>query len=240
MARILHIEDEPSWRKLVKERFADYHVDSAGSHKEAVELLRNGPSYDLALVDLKLEASSDGGGRDILDLLKSDYPETRRIVLTGSPPAGAVRTSVFERFDVEEIIIKSQTDAPDLRKVVVEALARPTDGLLQGQRLQRSELRQRFWEWRRQILKDLRGQIQRADDYVSRAGKVGVQSRERAEASLREAKARLDSFHETCTDLRQMLDSINTSSDLAHALDALDAAADRFGQDFFGEDDRDA
>lgn len=236
MARILHVEDDPKWRELIKGRLKDHHVDSAESQEQALDYLQRGAQYDLALVDLNLETDSDLGGGEVLDLLRNNYPDTRRIVITGRPPAGSVRANVFERFDVEEIIIKGQLDTPDLRRVVEEALARTSGGLPQSLRLRRSELRQRYRDWHRRVASDLRMQIRVAQEHVSDAARVSEQTRRRAEEATEVTMAKKDAFEETSSRVRIMLDSIKSSEDLAGAADALDAAEEKFTQTFDDDD----
>jgi CheY-like chemotaxis protein len=128
LARILHVDDDESWRQLIKSRLGDHQVDSAESLQEAISLLQASKPYDVALIDLNLATDSDRQGGDLLDLMRIRYPTTRRILVTGSPPAGSVRKNVYERYDVDEIIIKSQLDMPDLRRVVEEAIAQGSGG----------------------------------------------------------------------------------------------------------------
>lgn len=239
MARILHVEDDPVWRDLTRRRLKDHQVDSAGSLQEALDYLRDGAHYDLALVDLKLDTDSDLGGGDVLDVLGRIYPETRRIVVTGRPPAGSVRATVFERFGVEEIIIKGEFDAPDLRRVVEEALARTPGGLSQSLRLRRSELRQRYRDWRRRVGSELREEIRVAEEHVYDAARVSDQTKRRAEQAVSDAKDKKATFEEESNRVHLMLDAIRTPKDLVAAADTLDAAEDHFSQIFDEEDSDD-
>jgi len=116
------VDDEEFWRKLIKDRLVDHHVDSAESLQEAIDLLQSEPSYDVALVDLNLAGDNDSQGGDLLELMKVRYPQTRRILVTGSPPAGSVRRNI-ELYGVDEIIIKHEMSLPDLRRVVEESVA---------------------------------------------------------------------------------------------------------------------
>jgi predicted nucleotide-binding protein len=124
MARIIHVEDEDEWIQQIRRALADHHVDSARNYPEALALISGGAVYDLALVDLNLEEDDDRLGGEVLDLLKADYPATRRIVVTGRPPAGGMRANILRRYGADEIIIKGTTTLPDLRRVVAAALAR--------------------------------------------------------------------------------------------------------------------
>ena len=147
MARILHVDDDESWRQLIKGRLSDHEVDSAESLQQAIRLLQAESPYDVALVDLNLATDNDRQGGDLLDLMRIRHPFTRRILVTGSPPAGSVRKNIFERYDVDEIIIKRDMNMPDLRRVVEEAISQGPAGPSQSLRLSRSILRQRFRDW---------------------------------------------------------------------------------------------
>lgn len=230
MARILHVDDKEFWRELVKRRLRDHHVDSAGSLNEAIELLNSESAYSLALVDLNLATDSDGQGRELLDLLRMRYPSTSRIVLTASPPGGGLRKNIFDAYDVEEIIIKSDFDIPGLRRVVEEAIDQGGPTPPQQLRLNRSFLRQRFRDWQRMQRTRLTEKRRAAEEHLYDAAKVSAQSRERAQTDVDEAKKALKQFNELCIRLRTMLGSIRTEQDLNAALEALDAAEEQFGE----------
>jgi hypothetical protein len=97
-------------------------MDFAGNFRAAISLIqKNG--YDLALVDLNLGEAGVRFGGEILYLLKTGYPDTRRIVVTGDPPSGSLRTNILDKSDVADFIIKTRASVPDLRRVVTEAWA---------------------------------------------------------------------------------------------------------------------
>jgi CheY-like chemotaxis protein len=236
MARILHVEDNSDWRELVRRRLGDHHVDSAASLQEAVDLLQSGQSYQVALVDLNLETDSDQLGGEILDLIQLRYPDTRRIVVTGSPPPGPVRKNVFERFDAQEILIKRDTDIPELRRVIEEAIGDPVNILPQPLRLQRSGLKQRFRDWERDQASALRAQIQNAEEHLEDTRRVSAPIiRQRAQRILDDVKAREVEFTTECRHLRELIDAVSNGTELAAALEALDAAEDRFGDRPLGD-----
>jgi len=235
MARILHVENEEIWRSLVSGRLGDHYIDSVGSLKEAIELLDSRAAYNLALVDLNLETDRDLQGGEFLDLLRLRYPSTRRIVITGSPPAGSVRKEIFERYDVEELIIKRDFDIPDLRRVVEEALARGPGELPQSLRLSRSALRQRFRDWKRIQVYRLKDEIRVAEQHLYDAGKVSGQTRQRAQIAVDEAKQREAKFRELSRRLRKMVGEIKNEDDLNTALEALDSAEEQFGDEADGD-----
>ena len=78
--RILVIDDEPSVTDALAMVLGElgHHIDSARTGAEAKELLR-GSAYDLVFTDVRLP---DTSGIDLLDLIKSDTPNTEVIVMT--------------------------------------------------------------------------------------------------------------------------------------------------------------
>ncbi|HCT80384.1 MAG TPA: hypothetical protein DGG94_08045 [Micromonosporaceae bacterium] len=162
MAKILHVDDESFWRDIVSKALShDHLVHSTGSYEGALELIRSvrDEPYDLALVDLNLVDDHDYLGGEILDHLRESHPNVRRIVVTGSPPSGPLRARLLDRYDVDEIIIKSQHGPPELRGTVERILRgmRPQDeqpGTSPRMRL----ARERFTDWvpfRGHIIRDL-------------------------------------------------------------------------------------
>jgi DNA-binding NtrC family response regulator len=234
MARILHVDDELGWLEFVHEHLEDHHVDSAESARKAINLLEANSAYDVALVDLNLESEGDGG--EVLDLLKARYPTTRRIVVTGKPPRGRLRR-LIERFDAYEILIKGKLDLPDLRIVVEEAVAQGPSGLAQTLRLNRSALRQRFRDWRRTQGDRLRNQIRVAEEHASDAARVSTLSGQRAQGAVVQARELEVEFKSSCTNLARLLADIRSVDDLNVALEALDAAEERFGDAPLAEED---
>jgi CheY-like chemotaxis protein len=222
------VDDDESWRRLIKGRLGDHTVDSAESMQRAIELLESGVSYDVALVDLNLETDSDRQGGELLDLMRIRYPRTRRILVTGSPPAGSVRRNVFERYDVEEIIIKRDMEMPDLRRAVEEAVAQGPGGPPQSLRLSRSALRQRFRDWQSAQADRLKNEIRVADERLRDAAKGSEHSMQRAETAVEAAKKREAEFRSERTRLRKLLENIENAEQLSTA---LEAAEDQFAED---------
>lgn len=124
--RILVVDDERDWLELIVRTLPDHEVDGASSYGQALELINSGRSYDLAIVDLNLMDSGKVDTRDrlgggLLDLLRDNYPATRRIAMTGWPLT-SVR-QVFDRFDVDELLLKQRMALADIRHVVEHTLA---------------------------------------------------------------------------------------------------------------------
>jgi CheY-like chemotaxis protein len=224
------VDDDQEWLQLIKRRLGDHDVDSAESMTKAIELLESGVSYDVALVDLNLESDSDLQGGELLDMMRIRYPHTRRILVTGSPPAGSMRRNVFERYDVEEIIIKRDMRIPDLRSAVEEAIAQGT-GPPQSLRLSRSALRQRFRDWRSSQADRLKNKIRVAEEQMRDAADASGQSRQRAERAVEAATKRETEFRSECDRLRGLLENIENADQLGVALAALEAAEEHFARD---------
>ncbi len=79
--RILLVDDQPELRTLLAQSFAarDFEVLEA-SDGASMKAAFGGPQPDVVLMDLKLP---DADGLDLLTALKSQWPETECIVLTG-------------------------------------------------------------------------------------------------------------------------------------------------------------
>lgn len=79
--RILIIDDDPNLRKTLCDilRLRDFDPFSAGNGIEGLAMFRDAP-FNLALIDLGLP---DISGIDLLRRIKSDYPQTEIIILTG-------------------------------------------------------------------------------------------------------------------------------------------------------------
>lgn len=230
MARILHVENEARWQEIISEILANHNVDSARSYAKALELLNEGAPYQLALVDFNLVNDKDQLGGQILDflLLEKRHKDTRRIVITGSPPPGPVRASLFDRYLLEEIIIKDELTAPDLIRVVEAALARPVNEIPMHVKLMKSDLVQRFREWRNAVRTDLRDQVQAAEEFKYNAAQVHGSSLARAQAELEAAEARLEEFAQKALVFESRIDKVGNEAEIDAATSALEELAIRF------------
>jgi CheY-like chemotaxis protein len=226
LARILHVDDDEPWREIIKRRLGDHHVDSAASLQQAIDLLRTESPYDVALVDLNLETDSDGQGGELLDLMRIRYPATRRILVTATPPAGSVRKNLIEPYDVYEVLIKRDLDLLDLRRVVEEAIAEPSQSL----RVKRSALRQRYQDWQEAQAGRLKNEIRIADQQVHDAARASGPSRQRAQKAMEALKQEEAEFKLTCARLTRLLEDIDDEDRFNAALDALNAAEDSFAE----------
>lgn len=222
MSRILHVEDQDIWRDFVKRALADHHIDSAASLDEALRYLQGSAPYDLALVDLDLIKPGDLLGGEILDLLRTRYLLTRRVVVTGSPPSGSLRANIFERYEVEEIIIKGQLALPDLRRIVEGALDQTMWDVPRDVKLSKSELRQRFRDWQRVQASLLNDKIRETEEFSRNAEKLHGQAGRRAQEALSAVQAQRDRFKSDCSAIEKLVDGVVVMKDFFKALDEFE------------------
>lgn len=237
MARIIYVEDESAWLELTRNALIGHQVDSAGSFSEAVALIQENEPYDLALVDLNLGHGGDQLGAEILDLLRMDYPSTRRIVVTGHPPMGGLRANIFERYEVEEIIIKGSTTLPDLRKIVTEVLrADPSVNVAQDFKIKKSELTQRYRDWHAHLESIIRTKIREAQNDArkhSRMRKEGgrlTNSNESRLLLLREEFVRqATDFERAISEAKDMPDITAADEQLGNLMNRFASSIDEMG-----------
>jgi len=232
MARILHVEDDQEWLGLTRRALPGHQVDSAASYPEALALIQENPPYDLALVDLYL--NPDGGelGAELLDLLRIDYPSTARIVLTGKPPAGALRANIFERYGVEDIIIKGNLTLADITEVVSNALSRDIGYAMPREvKIRKSELSQRYRDWHARLESLIQARIVLEEERVSQAAgqregmKLGTRGQLGAWVNIRER------FRHECSEIETSLSDAKSMEDALAAMQKLDHAMARFASE---------
>jgi CheY-like chemotaxis protein len=228
MARIIHVDDGPEWIELVRRVLADHSVDSADSYDEALRLIRSSPPYDLALIDLNLAGDDDIIGGELLDLLRMDFPATRRIVITGSPPAGDMRTNIFERYDLENVIIKGKTTLPGLRLVVIQALRQDAGGIPAEVKAQESELMERYHNWRDSVEEQISGNVRDAENKARHIGRIVDRSAHPSPAALSEWIALRERFAGECTRLETIFSAIRAVADVKAGTEQLEQAMGRF------------
>jgi CheY-like chemotaxis protein len=229
LARILFVEDEEFWRTFIKEQLRGHHVDAVATYQEAVGLLESESAYAVALVDLNLHGDDDGEGGELLDLLLWRYPSTKRIVVTGNMPGGAVLKRIITRYDIEELIIKRNLRLPDLRRTVEEAIAAKKPGELpQSLRLDRSTLQQRSRAWQSLQSDRLEVKLHGAEDHLADVRGIRGQVLQEAQAAVGLARQRLARFHEVVASLQPIVMNINSQADFDLALAAQDSAEEEF------------
>ena len=229
MARIIYVENEPEWLQLTRSALAGHQVDTAGTFGEAVALIQASEPYDLALVDLNLGEGDDRLGAEILDLLRMEYPGTRRIVVTGRPPGGGLRANIFERYQVDEIIIKGSTTLPDLRKIVTETLDSDSSADAgQDFKTAKSELSQRYRDRRGHLEGIIRTRLREARDGQHRPGMM----RREADRPVSRNEARLlqlrDEFVKQTAGFERTLSAASNMAELIAAGEQLDRLIKRF------------
>ncbi len=228
MARILHVDDDAEWRELTRKALHRHQVDSAASFSEALEYMRTEPAYDLALVDLNLRGQGDNLGSAILDQLRDQHPSTRRIVITGSPPSGPVRTNMFGRYGVEEIVIKGALSSADLSRVVEDALGQRPAEIPRQLKVRRSELRQRLRDLQRHAGGVMKRRVDEAEDDARDAEESHQEAVRRTQHGLAAAKSLAAAFDAECGRADELVESISSVSEAeaaSRALDSLQAIA---------------
>ncbi|MBD5804932.1 Type II secretion system protein E [Azoarcus sp. Aa7] len=116
--RILFVDDEPSILKALARIFRaeSYEILTAGSGAEALARLKEAP-VQVIISDYMMPGMN---GADLLKQVKSLYPETIRIMLTGHADTGAVMGAINDGA-VYKFILKPWND-DDLRVTVSLAL----------------------------------------------------------------------------------------------------------------------
>ena len=107
MGRILVIDDEEGVRAAVKRRLEreGHKVDDAGTTADAVDLIRNGPSYDAIVTDMSMDVPKSG-----LEILQAAFSRdlfAQVIVMTAyGNVANAVESMRRGAFDYIEKNVK--------------------------------------------------------------------------------------------------------------------------------------
>lgn len=116
--RILFVDDEPNVLSALRRIFRreNYHIDTAMSGAEALQLLKD-KEYQLIISDYKMPMMD---GAELLKRVKALHPHTIRIMLTGEADTGAVVGAINDGA-VYKFILKPWND-DDLRITVGLAL----------------------------------------------------------------------------------------------------------------------
>jgi CheY-like chemotaxis protein len=236
MARIIYVEDEPEWREFARDALAGagHEVDFAGNFREAISLIqKNG--YDLALVDLNLGEAGVRLGGEILYLLRTEYPDTRRIVVTGDPPSGSLRTNILDKYDVTDFIIKTRTSVPDLRRVVTEALAGADSATARPAIEQaQAQVRQRYQDWHEPVARIIRSKVREAQDQARNAGRLRNESGHPVTGSLKDWLELQQRFARSAADFERLLAESRSQQDVASASEQLNRMVTEFASEIDG------
>jgi CheY-like chemotaxis protein len=231
MARIIHVDDKLEWIDVVRRALANHWVDSARTYDKALQFIYGAVPYDLALVDLNLVGEDDRMGGELLDLLKEEFPSTRRVVVTASPPAGDLQTNVFERYALEAVIIKGKTTLPDLRMVVARALRRDADKIPQQVKILNSELMERYRDWRDRVEEQIRANVRDVHNKARDAGRLGGGLEFTAQSELDEWLRLQRRFNDDCGQLEFSVSAASTPDDVRSGMEQLEQVTIKFANE---------
>ena len=131
--KILHLEDDDGWIKIVQKALPDYDVHSAHSLQEATALYR-GQKFEVAILDISLipEDSQDIQGEDFLNALEglNILPGKRIIILSAYLLGEAYQDRTrkyFHFYNVMDAVPKQKFDSKEFRAIVDDAVRAPND-----------------------------------------------------------------------------------------------------------------
>ncbi len=112
MALVMVIEDEPNIAMILKEVLTDegHAVITVGDGRAALDQLRNGPTPQVALVDLCMPVV---GGRAVVEAIRADpaLRNIRVVIISGAvptpdilPPKGSYEAYLSKPFDLIDLI----------------------------------------------------------------------------------------------------------------------------------------
>ena len=206
MAKILLVEDDEEWVYLIREALPQHVVETASSYDRAIEALRQDVVYDVAIVDLNLVKPPDpdarvrlGGtirdmlGAGILVLLRENYPQTRRIALTGLPP-GKVR-EILDRYKVDDLLLKGDMTVQAVQEVVQAAIESASSGIPAEVRAGQSQLKADFDRWCEETARQLDGRLKQLTNDIERdrrsSGRLSLQESAALRQKLSELQAQI-------------------------------------------------
>jgi CheY-like chemotaxis protein len=216
MTSILLIDDEREWLELIRRALPEYDVDQAESYDDALALLGGGAMYDVAIVDLNLLGiGSDGLGGALLEIMRDRYPSIRRIALTGRRLT-SVRT-VFDRFDVDDLLLKDKTiNLAVVREVVEVALGRTNNDVPRELRAMKSEMLTSVRSWKEDILLGLDQRSRTLRNDVSDAAREGKRAEDSAK-ELEALEAMSRNLETECSQLTKFVSGIRTDEEVMSA-----------------------
>jgi ActR/RegA family two-component response regulator len=216
MASVLLIENEGEWVDLIRRALPEYDVSEARTYEKAIALLGLGVTYDVAVVDLNLLESGgqDLLGGELLKIIKSSYPSTRRIALTGWTPT-AVR-AVFDEYDVDDLLLKNKMDLAVVRQVVGAAVERTAGDIPDNLKTEKSDLWKGFQTWRDGVLQQFERQEQTLRNDVREADRLG-RTAEDSSNGLMALETRRAKLEEECSGLAAMVNGVRSQEDMTRA-----------------------
>ena len=122
---ILVVDDQRTWRELLKEIFVDsgYVCDVASSSQEALEKLQ-GKYFNLAILDIRLVDSDpkNEGGLEVLKWLMENQIDTKVIVYTGYPSDERIRTAYLSE-KVIDFLQKREFSGSKILSIIKDAIS---------------------------------------------------------------------------------------------------------------------
>lgn len=130
-ARILIVEDEPEWQKIVTELLNDqgHACRTANSYQNALVQLEQ-QSFNIVFLDMMLHEFDlpirGGSGWQLLDYLLEQHPRTKIIILSGRATAGEAARLVSD-YPIVAFIDKGELDVDtQILDAVQQAMRAPT------------------------------------------------------------------------------------------------------------------
>ena len=124
--RILHVEDEPSWRSIVSEilEAEGFRVTGAESQERALKLLSEN-QYDLLILDLSLVPidAHNTEGMQILELLNQhSSSKTAGVIILTAYATKDILRKVDMQYGVGDVVDKFDLDKGEFIKIVKATL----------------------------------------------------------------------------------------------------------------------
>lgn len=227
MASVLLVDDEGVWLDLIRRALPQYEVSEAPTYEKAIDLLRSGVTYDVAVVDLNLLPSGDDMlGGELLKLIKEDYPSTRRIALTGWTPS-AVK-AVFDEYGVDDLLLKDKMRLSVVRQVVRAAVERTGGDVPDGLKDEKLTVWRSFRTWNDAMLQQLSQQEQTLKNDLREARRLGVAT-ESSGSQLADLAAAKASLEKACSRFATMVNTVRSPADMEQVSEQFELLKSTFG-----------
>ncbi|MCL5952131.1 MAG: TIR domain-containing protein [Chloroflexi bacterium] len=205
-SRVLFVEDDQSWVRIVRAVLGDCDVEDVPTSTDAITKLENASAYDLVLVNLHLTEFNEASGQEILEFIRDHHPSLPRVLMTGHPIHGPVKTVLFEGYQISELLSKGEDNIPELRQLVRRILApceSSTSELQERKQSMFSLLREKLDTRVDEISEDLRalesyraklrreGDFKEADELTNPDRDVLTKKRESSKARHAELRSRI-------------------------------------------------
>ena len=216
MASMLLIDNETEWLDRIRKAFPEYEVDQAQTYHDALALLRDGgAAYDVAIVDLNLlPVGNDRLGGVILELMIDSYPSIRRIALTGEP--GTAVKALFDRYKLDDLLLKSDIDLAVVRDVVGAALAQITGAVPRGLKAEGSGMLTSLRSWKADTMAGLDQRARTLRNDVLDAQREGKKAEDSAR-ELEALEATMRNLEAEYSELSKLISGIRSDQDMARA-----------------------